>query len=62
MKNHIIITSVLFVIVALVHAIRAWYGTPLSLGDTYISIGFSWGAAVILLFLAMNGIYKIQKK
>lgn len=61
MRNHIIISSVLFVVVALMHAIRAWYGAPLKIGYTYVPVSVSWLIAILLLIFAILGILRIRQ-
>lgn len=61
MRTHILLSSILFVAVALFHAFRAIYDLPLIIGTVPISTSVSWVVAILLLFMAASGIYRIRK-
>lgn len=54
-KEYYVVSSSLFLIVAVAHLMRAVYGLEASVAGVSIPIWFSWAAAVIVGYLAVRG-------
>lgn len=59
-KTYLSVTSVIFLIVALVHGWRALTGSDLMLGDMAIPVWASWVGLLVAGFLAYSG-FKLGK-
>ncbi len=58
-SNYMSITSLIFLVVGVVHLWRAINQIPVNFGDTVIPVGVSWVGAAVALYLAYSG-YKTR--
>ena len=58
-KDYLAATMFIFLIVAIVHLMRAFSGTSLMLGETAIPVWASWVAGALALYLSYSA-YKLR--
>jgi hypothetical protein len=51
-KNYLIVSAIVFALVALAHLLRAVNSWPLVFGDWPVPVALSWGAAIVTAVLS----------
>jgi len=60
-KTYYTLASVIFAVVAIAHAVRAFYGWDAVIGGVEIPLWFSWVAVVLAGYLAVRGFQYAKK-
>jgi hypothetical protein len=60
-KEYYRFSSLVFLIVAIAHAIRAFYGWDAIIGGVEIPVWYSWVAVVLAGYLAFRGFSMVNK-
>lgn len=60
-KTYYYSASIIFAIVAVLHALRAFYEWEAVIGDVVVPVWFSWAAVLIAGYLAVRGFMFAKK-
>lgn len=54
-KTYYMLASVIFAVIAVAHALRAYYGWEAQIGDYVVPVSYSWVAVVLAGYLSIRG-------